>query len=369
MQLKWLPPNQSLDGPVIIPSGQLLPPTTPPNQAPPGSPGTDTIVYLHSDHLGSVGATTDANGALLSKQRFDPWGKVLSGGNVTQTKINYTGQKLDTTGLLNYNARLYDPVVGRFVSPDSIVPGVSPLAMYGSATGGGGPGHPQALNRYSYVLNNPVVNTDPSGHCRTADGDSRPYGNYPDCLPDNTSSNSPTNSPPSTSDESCGDDLTCIANRGLYGVESHMGGIPVGNSNVEDSAEASGGAESSKGRTSEEVGAARVSAARALFEQGGYTTEAEVSYKDLGMSSMQGAVDVLARGLDGKVEALAEVGGKAKGGKNLPGFTTQLGNLRTAAAKLGAQAYFYYALDTPQEVLNEAIRLLGADFVKPMDIP
>ncbi len=47
-------------------------------------------------------------------------------------------------------ARRYDPVLGRFIQPDTIVPD---------------PGDPQALNRYSYVGNNPVRYTDPSGHC------------------------------------------------------------------------------------------------------------------------------------------------------------------------------------------------------------
>jgi RHS repeat-associated protein len=41
---------------------------------------------------------------------------------VPQTKVNYTGQKLDGTGLLYYHARYYDPTLARFVSPDSIVP-------------------------------------------------------------------------------------------------------------------------------------------------------------------------------------------------------------------------------------------------------
>jgi hypothetical protein len=51
---------------------------------------------------------------------------------------------------MHYGARFYSPRLGRFVSADSIVPQ---------------PGEPQALNRYSYVYNNPVIYTDPSGHC------------------------------------------------------------------------------------------------------------------------------------------------------------------------------------------------------------
>jgi RHS repeat-associated protein len=66
--------------------------------------------------------------------------------------VNYTftGQEEDEEiGLYNYNARLYDPVLGRFISADSIVPD---------------PGDLQALNRYSYCLNNPLIYTDPSGN-------------------------------------------------------------------------------------------------------------------------------------------------------------------------------------------------------------
>ena len=62
----------------------------------------------------------------------------------------YTDQEYDTaTGLYNYNARLYDPAVGIFVSPDSIVPD-----WY----------DPQLLNKYAYVRNNPLKYTDPDGH-------------------------------------------------------------------------------------------------------------------------------------------------------------------------------------------------------------
>src|SRR5205823_13380048 len=85
-----------------------------------------TLIYLHSDHLGSVALVTSNIGTIVSQQEFDPWGKVRTGtGNITQTKRNYTGQKLDDTGLLFYNARYYDPSLARFVSADSIVPGIA----------------------------------------------------------------------------------------------------------------------------------------------------------------------------------------------------------------------------------------------------
>jgi RHS repeat-associated protein len=61
----------------------------------------------------------------------------------------FTGQEEDSeTGLYNYGARYYDPAVGRFISADSIVPDYT---------------NPQSLNRYSYVLNNPLNYTDPTG--------------------------------------------------------------------------------------------------------------------------------------------------------------------------------------------------------------
>lgn len=95
--------------------------------------------------------------------------------------LNYTGQRLDSTGLLYYHARYYDPGLGRFVSPDTLVPGSggSALTVWPSAPTaaarfqqGGKPkqGEPtaptltQALNRYSYVRNNPLHTTNPSGH-------------------------------------------------------------------------------------------------------------------------------------------------------------------------------------------------------------
>jgi RHS repeat-associated protein len=135
-------------------------------------------------------------------------------GAITQTSISYTGQRLDGTGLLYYNARYYDPSIAKFVSADTIVPGTADGSGGSAATLGydskvalrpltvgfhetqfatalneenrftqdkgfyfqlsdkdrkkakyeGGAPNPQALNRYSYVMNNSLRYTDPSGH-------------------------------------------------------------------------------------------------------------------------------------------------------------------------------------------------------------
>jgi RHS repeat-associated protein len=76
------------------------------------------------------------------------------------TSYKFTGQRLDdSTGLYYYGARYYDAVIGRFVQADTIVPN---------------PGNPQSLNRYSYVNNNPLKYTDPTGHMVAEDSTAGP---------------------------------------------------------------------------------------------------------------------------------------------------------------------------------------------------
>ncbi len=124
-----------------------------------GDAGYTTLKYLHGDHLGSVSLLTNATGPVqaLGSQEFDPWGKVRTDVASTigaQTRINFTGQTRDDTGLLYYHARMYDPALGRFVSPDSTVPGASRGA--GGAWNMLGHGHTHAHLRIALWL--------PSGH-------------------------------------------------------------------------------------------------------------------------------------------------------------------------------------------------------------
>ena len=77
---------------------------------------TNVLTYLHADHLGSVSLVTSTGGGQLYVQEFTPWGSVRTGGvPASTTTLNYTGQRLDGTGLLYYNARYYDPALGRFI--------------------------------------------------------------------------------------------------------------------------------------------------------------------------------------------------------------------------------------------------------------
>jgi RHS repeat-associated protein len=88
----------------------------------------------------------------FSEMRYKPWGEVRHASGSGATKYQYTGQYSDSyINLLWYNSRHYDPELGRFIAPDTIVP----FATQGM----------QAWDRYGYANNNPVRYTDPSGHC------------------------------------------------------------------------------------------------------------------------------------------------------------------------------------------------------------
>ncbi len=112
--------------------------------------------YLHTDHLGSVDVITNEAGAVIERDSFDAWGfrrttDWTSGDNSIRSIIThgYTGHEmLDDLGLVHMNGRVYDPGLGRFLSADPTIQA---------------PTITQNFNRYSYVLNNPLSLTDPSG--------------------------------------------------------------------------------------------------------------------------------------------------------------------------------------------------------------
>lgn len=125
--------------------------------------------YLTSDHLGSTDKILDAAGNVLVEESFAAFGGRRGSGWTGQptapqlatiatiTRDGFTGHEhLDNLDLIHMNGRVYDPKIGRFISADPYV-----TAPYDG----------QGLNRYSYVWNNPLAYTDPSGFtpCMEAD--------------------------------------------------------------------------------------------------------------------------------------------------------------------------------------------------------
>ncbi len=116
--------------------------------------GSSTLNYLLGDHLGSTSITADSAGVRVAELMYKARGENRYTYLTTSTTFRFTGQRQESglggaDGLYFYGARWYDPALGRFAQADTIVPGA---------------GNPQALNRYSYSLSNPLKYTDPSGH-------------------------------------------------------------------------------------------------------------------------------------------------------------------------------------------------------------
>ncbi|MFC2355653.1 MAG: RHS repeat-associated core domain-containing protein [Capnocytophaga ochracea] len=120
---------------------------------------SEKYLYLHRDYLGSITLITDNTGNAIERRHFDAWGNITNYWNAEgKTTIpaegilldrGYTGHEhLQTVGLIHMNARLYDPVLHRFLQPDNYVQD---------------PFDTQNFNRYGYVLNNPLLYTDPTG--------------------------------------------------------------------------------------------------------------------------------------------------------------------------------------------------------------
>ena len=118
-----------------------------------------TMYNIGRDYLGNITHIATADGTPVAEYSYDPWGRlrnpetheIFAPGEEPELFLGrgYTGHEhLTDFGLINMNARLYDPVIGRFLSPDPYVQD---------------PESTQGFNRYTYCLNNPLVYIDENG--------------------------------------------------------------------------------------------------------------------------------------------------------------------------------------------------------------
>jgi len=116
-----------------------------------GNEYSQRFTYYHDDHLGSTGIVTDRCGQIVQQVTYTPYGEMRSELNLgASVNYLYTGQQFDReVGLYYYGARYYDQSIGRFISPDTVIPN---------------PADSQSYNRYAYCLNNPIHFNDPTGH-------------------------------------------------------------------------------------------------------------------------------------------------------------------------------------------------------------
>ncbi|MEI7036286.1 RHS repeat-associated core domain-containing protein [Fulvimonas yonginensis] len=104
------------------------------------------VTYVYTDPQGTPLAEADANGNITATFDYKPYGQALG---TPPTGPGYTGHVNDPdTGLVYMQARYYDPIAGRFLSIDPVVPSAG--ALFG-------------FNRYDYANNNPANNIDPDG--------------------------------------------------------------------------------------------------------------------------------------------------------------------------------------------------------------
>jgi RHS repeat-associated protein len=112
--------------------------------------GNGAVTWLHTDQLGSSSLATSASGTTLGQARYAPYGTAYWSPTVMGTDRRFTGHRSEVlTGLIDMQARYFDPLIGRFISADTVVPS---------------PFDPQSLNRFSYVRNSPLNRVDPTGH-------------------------------------------------------------------------------------------------------------------------------------------------------------------------------------------------------------
>ena len=110
----------------------------------------NTLYWLLADHLGLSSITTTADGTWNSEIRYTPYGETRYSSGITPTDFRYTGQLQQADiNLYFYDARWYDPALGRFIQVDNVITS---------------PSNSKAYSRYAYVNYNPIRYNDSFGH-------------------------------------------------------------------------------------------------------------------------------------------------------------------------------------------------------------
>ena len=97
--------------------------------------GNRHVLWMLTDHLGTVADLVDNTGAVVNHIKYDSYGNVVSQSNPAfSSRYRYTGREFDKdTGLHYYRARYYDAEIGRFVSNDPIGFGGNQLNLFAYA--------------------------------------------------------------------------------------------------------------------------------------------------------------------------------------------------------------------------------------------
>ena len=117
------------------------------------------VYATYTDHIGSIAVITDVNGNVVERNSYDAWGRRRINADWTTYETANTTHLVDRGytmhehlsdfGIINMNARLYDPIIGRMFSPDMML---------------SDPSYSQDYNKYTYARNNPIRYTDPTGN-------------------------------------------------------------------------------------------------------------------------------------------------------------------------------------------------------------
>jgi RHS repeat-associated protein len=121
--------------------------------------GVTTYYYVLRDYLGNITHVYNSSNSTTQEYSFDAWGRRRNptnwGYDLTSQPESFADRGFTSHEFLKYfnlynmNGRMYDPLVGRFISPDPFVQA---------------PGNTQSLNRYTYAMNNPLVYVDYNGY-------------------------------------------------------------------------------------------------------------------------------------------------------------------------------------------------------------